>query len=917
MPGFVFWVQSVVVGTAWACGMNIAPDAKSALRRAKFALIWERKARVVWPAVFFPCAFVILALIGVWESVGDPWRLLALIGSLLGLVLCMIVGVVAGRWPRARDVRRRVEQDSALAHRPLETLADRPQTEDPRTLALWRAHQKRVREGLKALRAARPRPAYQRLDPYALRFVLLALLAVSAFVGRDAWSSRLGEAFTLAYVSNAPDTSVVDAWITPPDYTGEAPIFLSQSTQVGAPVTAPAGSEVTVRVTGAPRRPRGGVAGEGVDLRLAFAKDGPGAYVAVATLDGDATVHLRQPKDRAWVALIEPDLPPSVAFTDDEFGQSPRQELTLSYTVGDDYGGVRTQLRLRRVDTGEEEVLDLPAPNAQLVENTARVDLVKHKWAGLEVEASVLAIDAIGQQGESEVRTTTLPERLFLEPLALAIANERFVLLRDDSDYEDGAFIPGGGASQGPGQPMIDLGGTRLERAPASVKRVYAALDLLQMGAGLFVEDDQYPTMLALAYAKETMARAERRADLAELDELLWQAAMSAEGGELASARRAFEAARQALADALARGADAEELEQRVQAFKNAAERYMDMLYAEAILNENFADPGAGGGGPGQSVDELAQMLESLEDLSTTGSTDDARRLLEQLGDRIANMEMQLNTQRGSGGSSSGRPPPPIEGLEEEEQTQQALGELSDVIGEQRELADATQQDALNNGRDARNSRGQTGEERSNPEDGDPDGAQNGSEDGGGPERGDIASQQQALADRLAGLREQLEERGEGSLAEGLSEAEQAMRDAARSLRLGDEAGAAMDQSAALGALRGAAENYAAEKLAERLADIGSMSEEEIARLAEQMGRDPEDLAANLDTIDPSGIDLTDPFGRDDFGRPFDGVAGAQIPDELDIERAREILDELRRRAGEVERDEEELEYIQRLLELF
>ena len=61
----------------------------------------------------------------------------------------------------------------------------------------------------------------------------------------------------------------------------------------------------------------------------------------------------------------------------------------------------------------------------------------------------------------------------------------------------------------------------------------------------------------------------------------------------------------------------------------------------------------------------------------------------------------------------------------------------------------------------------------------------------------------------------------------------------------------------------------------------------------------------------------------DPLGRPLDQATGSmaggvvKIPDQSDLARAREILDELRRRAGEATRAQEELEYIERLLKQF
>jgi hypothetical protein len=60
-----------------------------------------------------------------------------------------------------------------------------------------------------------------------------------------------------------------------------------------------------------------------------------------------------------------------------------------------------------------------------------------------------------------------------------------------------------------------------------------------------------------------------------------------------------------------------------------------------------------------------------------------------------------------------------------------------------------------------------------------------------------------------------------------------------------------------------------------------------------------------------------DPFGRSRPQGNFEDTGDVEIPDKSDIQRAREILDELRRRAGERTRPATELDYIERLLRRF
>jgi hypothetical protein len=58
----------------------------------------------------------------------------------------------------------------------------------------------------------------------------------------------------------------------------------------------------------------------------------------------------------------------------------------------------------------------------------------------------------------------------------------------------------------------------------------------------------------------------------------------------------------------------------------------------------------------------------------------------------------------------------------------------------------------------------------------------------------------------------------------------------------------------------------------------------------------------------------TDPLGRPLRGRDYGDDRTVKVPGEIDAQRARRILEELRRRFGEAFRPQLELEYIERLL---
>jgi hypothetical protein len=61
----------------------------------------------------------------------------------------------------------------------------------------------------------------------------------------------------------------------------------------------------------------------------------------------------------------------------------------------------------------------------------------------------------------------------------------------------------------------------------------------------------------------------------------------------------------------------------------------------------------------------------------------------------------------------------------------------------------------------------------------------------------------------------------------------------------------------------------------------------------------------------------TDPLGRPLRGREYGDDVTVKVPGEIDAQRARRILEELRKRFGESARPQLELDYIERLLKGF
>jgi ABC-type transporter Mla subunit MlaD len=163
-------------------------------------------------------------------------------------------------------------------------------------------------------------------------------------------------------------------------------------------------------------------------------------------------------------------------------------------------------------------------------------------------------------------------------------------------------------------------------------------------------------------------------------------------------------------------------------------------------------------------------------------------------------------------------------------------------------------------------------------------------------------SEMQALMDEQRALRRELGDlmlkMGEmmGQIPDGIGKAERAMRDAAESLAAGQPGAAVPSQSEALDQLR-QGQQQAAQQMMQQFGGLAGMQ-------PGQQSRGP--------------LPNRDPFGRQPDGASGSAVDGdIEVPDRMEILRARQILDELRSRANQRNRPPVEREYLQRLIEQF
>jgi uncharacterized protein (TIGR02302 family) len=216
------------------------------------------------------------------------------------------------------------------------------------------------------------------------------------------------------------------------------------------------------------------------------------------------------------------------------------------------------------------------------------------------------------------------------------------------------------------------------------------------------------------------------------------------------------------------------------------------------------------------------------------------------------------------------------------------LDQLGDVIRKQQQLRDRTFRQGQDSRRDRQ--RGQRGER-----------GQQGEQD-----LGELRQDQQALREQLNKLMQELRKRGMGQQGEQgqggeldpLGRAGEAMGEAEGSLGEGNADNAVDAQGRALEALRKGAQGLAQ-----------SMQQQQgMGQGPGQPGRTGQSRAQQD----------TDPLGRPmrNRGGDYDNDS-VKVPGEIDVQRARRILDELRRRFADPLRPQIELDYLERLLKDF
>ncbi|MBY6137540.1 TIGR02302 family protein [Nocardioides marinus] len=845
------------------------------LRLTQAGMVAERGLRAFWPLASVLMVVLAALILGVhqWFAAELVWGAAAV--ALLAGAVALGWGLWRFRWPGRMAALARL--DETLPGRPVSALLDRQASgaDDAASAALWQAHQRRMAQATRAARPAKPDLNIAAADPYALRYMAALMLAVALLFG-SVWQVTTVRDLGLGRSAGLTGPAW-EGWAEPPAYTRLPVLYLND--QAAGVLALPQGSRLTLRFygeTGALTLVED-VSG-GADGGQGTAVDGTAPTFTVAR---SGSVEIDGPGGRSWQVEMIPDQPPRIAAA----GQPQLAEdgvTTLAFSARDDYGVAAGQARItldlaaveRRhglaidPDPREPLVLDLPLPitgsrqafTEQLVEDFAR-----HPWANLPVVFTFSVVDEAGQSAAAAGFGAPLVTRRFFDPLAAAVAEQRRDLLWARANA-----------------PRVAQVLRTLSHRPEGVFRDYG--DYLRLR-----------TILRRLEAHTVQGSiAEERQE--EIAAALWDLAIQLEEGDVGDALERMRRAQEQLSQAMRDGASEQEIARLMQELREATQDYLRQLSRQA---ETEGEMGAPGGNPQDmmtlSQDDLQAMMDRIQELMEQGRMAEAEQALREFQQMMENMRM-TRSQEGQGGGNEGREA--MEGLGETLREQQGLSDQAfRDLQEQFNPGARSGESQGNEGRDGGLGRGQQhqGGQGGQGADSGRDGQGSDGRSGRSGEGGSLADRQQALRQQLQRQRDGLPylggEAGEAA-REALDRAGRAMEGAEQALRDGDRAEAIDRQSEAMEALR------------EGMRSMGEALAEQ-QQNGQPNGQGQPSATAEGGRLDPLGRSNG---GIDDGGKVGEGQA---------YRRAWDLLEDIRRRAGERERSERERSYLQRLLDRF
>lgn len=842
------------------------------LRRYRLAalivLMWERGMVAFWRTDCWIGFFAGLWLIGIPSMAGRYGEIATLLVFLGGLIYLMRNGLRAFRWPNGTEADRRIEQASRLRDRPLAMIQDalaNPRRESTR--ALWKEGQESAFKQIWRLRLPSPQPLLAKMDPAGLRIFVVLLLIVGMTVAGPLWAERLKAGlfpFSIGKAGGIPDNIVL--WITPPEYTMQGQTVIRGGGRIADTLTIPAGSNIKARVKGGIGTPEIVMDKKIVSLSRIDNKFW-GAETEIAPAEKIAVRQLYFPRLRIPVKYLA-DTPPSITVKEPPKSLE-KGAIQFMLAIRDDYGVRDLTMRM----TIDPEAGEAPL-GAEITETRAAMsepgkdkdiqpvyDLTWHPWSGLPVMIAFEATDFLKQSTRTEFIKIVLPERAFHHPIA-----KRLIDIRKRLAWTPLSTMP---------NAIYEV--EEILADPAQYNNdVVVTLSLRSMASRMHFSPDE-----------DTAHR---------VIEQLWDTALRVEDGKLTLAARDLRKAQQALEKLLSDpNATEEQIAAAMEKLQMAMAQYMRELFTE--MQKKMAEGGMESPSfdpemfeNNMNIQDMAEFLEQMRAQALSGDRDTARQMLSQLQQMMDSLD-----------PSRGMDMPP-----QVKQMMETMKRLQELIERQQTLLNNTrrQDDSLKEKGwredprypefvpDDKSSAEEWGQGdmppppsaekmpgRKGVEADPPVNTQN--------EKQDQDDIRKMLGDLMLDADEEM-----GEIPENLQKSEQEMRGSGE--KLGENR---PDQSIPH-----------QEKALEHL----KQSQQNIAKQLSEMMKQMTLMSFGMGPVDPLGRPLSEGNGHSLL--PGSRV---KIPDEAERKRAQEILKVLRKRAGELDRPDYELEYYRRLMKQF
>jgi uncharacterized protein (TIGR02302 family) len=858
---------------------------------ARLILIWEVFWAASAPAVAIVVAAAAAGLLEIPQSFGawfggplGGWMHLALLlATLGGLGWGTRLAVLRFQAPDDHQVKRRLEESSGLQHRPLTALTDTlANSADPRSRRLWDAFLRRTEAIQAQLKVGSPRPILPRLDPFAIRAGLGLALIVALVVGWENPVARLMAAITPSFDAAAlPQTTTVDMWISPPAYTGKPPLLLTPrrplprvTAKIGGN-NAGAGPQATLSV-----EPAQTAGAEPAAIPLPI-----GSKVLAAVFGGTGIPELLVETSRN-----APDIHPFEAIDQ----ENHRLEMVLNAGVGliiRQNGDTLSQWNLNVIPDLAPEIRFSEPPS-----RSERSSLVIHYEArddyGISSASAVIhRLTSDGSIGKAPplilqmplpgLGKTTVTGKSFneLAPHAFAGHLVRIVMQTNDEigqigESESVEMVLPERIFRHPVARAVIEQRKRLVVKPKERLKITDVLMTIAYQPQHYAHD-----LIAFLDLKSAAARLNLNEDGSEdgsVVSLLWNTALRIEDGQLSIAARQLSQLERQLQDGLTDDAPDEQIEQLMDQLKETIDKYLEAM---AKQQQNQTGQQERGEGQEAQTDDamrrqgLQEVLEEMRKMVQSGARDSAREMLSRLQEMIENPRMgkqQMSSQQRA--------------------TQEMMSQLSQLSRKQQQLMDDTYKQ-----HQQRDRQRQKGSPRAAP-----------SREGRNvmPQSGQRSMTGEQLAQTQEQLRRQLGEfmrkmsQNFNQIPDGLGQAERAMKDAERALQRAEPGDAVGSQADALGQIQ------------------------EGARALKEMSHDQTAHRQGTPNDQPQGLQEgrqgeIDPLNRRRPGQGFFDRNTLGIPKESELQEARRLFDELRRRSGDRHRPALELNYIDRLLRRF